>query len=69
MSQQLVDMFKDGTLPITLDWFGGAKARSEANEAPIAYVKPENGTPIVAEGIAIVKGTKLEEKAKAFNLL
>ena len=59
-------MFKDGTLPITLDWFGGAKARSEANEAPIAYVKPENGTPIVAEGIAIVKGTKLEEKAKAF---
>ena len=62
-------MFKDGTLPITLDWFGGAKARSEANEAPIAYVKPENGTPIVAEGIAIVKGTKLEEKAKAFNLL
>lgn len=59
-------LFKDGTLPMTLNWFGGAKNKSAENEAPIEYVTPENGTPVVAEGIGIVAGTDQEELAQQF---
>lgn len=59
-------LFKDGTLPIVLNWFGGAKNKAAAYEAPIAYVTPAEGTPVVAEGIAVVAGTDQEEMAQAF---
>ncbi len=59
-------LFKDGTLPIKLDWFGGAEMNSELNEAPIEYVIPENGTPVVAEAVAVVAGTDQEEQAQQF---
>lgn len=59
-------LFKDGELPLTLNWFGGAKNKAAAYEAPIEYVKPVEGTPVVAEGIAMVAGTDQEEMAKAF---
>lgn len=59
-------LFKDGTLPITLNWFGGAKSKAAAYEAPINYVAPAEGTPVVAEGIAVVAGSKNEEMAQKF---
>lgn len=59
-------LFKEGTLPITLNWFGGAKSKAASYEAPIEYVKPADGTPVVAEGIAIVNGTSHEAMAQAF---
>ena len=59
-------VYADGTVPITLNWFGGAKAKSAAYNAPIAYVKPADGTPVVAEGIAEVAGTDQEAMAQAF---
>lgn len=60
-------LFKDGTAPITLNWFGGAKAKVAEYEVNIEYVTPEEGTPIVAEGIGIVKGTDQLEKAQQFE--
>ncbi len=57
---------KEGTNPLNLSWFGGIKSKTEANEIPVAYVKPVNGTPIVSESIAIIKGTKNLENAKKF---
>lgn len=59
-------LFKEGQLPLTLNWFGGAKSKAAAYEAPIEYVKPDQGTPVVAEGIAVVEGTDQEEMAQAF---
>ena len=60
------ELFKNGTLPINLNWFGGSKSKSAAYEVPIEYVTPAEGTPVVAEGIGIVAGTDQEEMAKAF---
>lgn len=59
-------LYADGTLPITLNWFGGAKSKSAEYEAKIEYVKPEDGTPIVSEGIGIIKGTDQLEMAQQF---
>ncbi len=59
-------LFKDGTLPIKLEWFGGAKMNAELNEVAIEYVTPENGTPVVAEAVAIVAGTDKQEQAQQF---
>lgn len=59
-------MVKEGTTPIMLSWFGGVKSNAAENEIPIGYVSPENGTPVVAEGIGIVKGTEKLETAQEF---
>lgn len=59
-------LYKDGTLPITLNWFGGAKSKAAQYEAKIEYVTPKDGTPVVAEGIAVVAGTDQQDKAEAF---
>ncbi len=59
-------LMKDGTLPLVLSWFGGVKSKCELNEIPVEYVKPEGGTPVVAEAIGMVAGTKREELAKQF---
>lgn len=59
-------LMKSGEMPLQLNWFGGVKAKCELNEIPVGYVTPAEGTPIVAEAIGIVKGTKNEELAKAF---
>lgn len=57
---------KEGTTPLILSWYGGIVSNTEKNEIPTGYVVPENGTPIVAEGIGIVNGTKNMEVAKEF---
>ena len=57
---------KNGTVPIILSWFGGVKSNTAKNEIPVAFISPENGTPIVSEAIGIVSGTKNLENAKKF---
>lgn len=59
-------MVKEGKTPLVLNWFGGVKSNTAKNEIPIDYVVPENGTPIVSEGIGIVKGSDDIEVAKEF---
>lgn len=59
-------LMKDGTLPIALWWFGGAESKAELNEIDIQYVMPTEGTPIVAEAVAVVKGTDDEALAQQF---
>lgn len=58
--------FKDGTLSILPWWYGGVVTNSETNNISVGYVVPEEGTPIVAEGIGLVKGSGKEEDAKKF---
>lgn len=58
--------FKDGEMAIMPNWFGGIVSNTKANDIPVEYVKPADGTPMVAEAIGIVKGTKQEENAKKF---
>lgn len=60
-------LFKDGTVPTYLSWLSGTKAKAAEYEAAIEYVIPEDGTPVVAEGIGIVKGTDQLEKAQQFE--
>lgn len=57
---------KDGTLPILPWWYGGVETNCETNDITAEYVKPEEGTPVVAEGIGLVKGGGNEENAKKF---
>lgn len=57
---------KDGTLPILPWWYGGVVSNAEANDIDVAYVVPEEGTPVVAEGIGLVKGSQKAEDAKKF---
>lgn len=57
---------KDGELPILPNWFGGIAANTKKNNIPVKYVNPQNGTPIVAEAIGLVKGSKKEENAKKY---
>lgn len=59
-------LMKTGEMPIQLNWFGGVKNNAALNEIPVEYVKPEKGTPVVAEAIGIVNGTKNEDLAKKF---
>lgn len=57
---------KKGELPILLWWYGGVVTNAEKNDIPVKYVIPENGTPVVAEAIGIVAGSKKEELAKKY---
>ena len=43
-----------------------ARLYQEQKKFPIAYVIPRSGTPVVTEGIAIVRGAPHEEEARRF---
>lgn len=58
--------FKDGEMPILLWWYGGVVSNCKENNIPVAYVKPENGTPVVAEAIGLVSGAQNKEAAEKF---
>ncbi len=58
--------FKDGEIPILPWWYGGVVSNTEKNNIPVEYVIPENGTPVVAEAIGLVKGTQSKEEAEKF---
>lgn len=59
-------LFEEGAIPIVLNWYGGSEAKAKEYGVDIQYVRPEEGTPIVSEGIGIVKGTDQLEKAQQF---
>ena len=59
-------MVKEGSTPLVLSWYGGIVSNTEKNQIPVGYVVPEEGTPIVSEGIGIVKGTENMELAEEF---
>ncbi|WP_299727098.1 extracellular solute-binding protein [uncultured Tateyamaria sp.] len=55
-----------GEAAIDLNWFGGAFREAGKSGYDPVLVNPENGTPIVAEGIAVMAGTDQADAAKAF---
>ena len=59
-------LMKNGDAPLILSWYGGIKSNCAKNEIPVEFVSPAEGTPVVAEAIGIVKGTKKEDLAKEF---
>jgi len=59
-------MIGDGTTPIVLSWFGDIAGNSEKAGIPITFVNTTGGTPIVAESVALMKGSRNKDAAKAF---
>lgn len=55
-----------GQIVIDLNWFGGAVHYAYQSGYTLKMVDTEGGTPIIAEGIAIMKGTDQREQARAF---
>ena len=58
--------FKSGEATIDLNWFGGAYNFAESVGYNVKLIDTDGGTPFIAEGIAIVKGTDELDDAKAF---
>ena len=58
--------FASGEAEITLNWFGGAFRLADAAGFTVQLVDTEGGTPLIAEGIAILEGTDQREQAQAF---
>ncbi len=58
--------FVSGKYPIALDWYPNPEVMSATYGFEYGIVLPEDGNPMVSEGVAIVKGTDNEELAKKF---
>lgn len=58
--------FVAGKYPIALDWYPNPEVMAETYGFEYEMVIPEDGNPMVSEGVAIVKGTDKEELAKEF---
>lgn len=58
--------FQSGEAVIDLNWFGGAFSFANDLSFHTVLVDTEGGTPFIAEGVAIMKGTDQLEQAKAF---
>ena len=58
--------FASGEAEITLNWFGGAFRLADDAGFTVQLVDTEGGTPVIAEGIAILAGTDQLEQAQAF---
>lgn len=59
-------LMSNGDAPLVLSWYGGIKANTAEYNIPVEYVKPTEGTPVVAEAIGIINGTDKEELAQEF---
>jgi len=59
-------IFASGMAPIGTIISGELTAKSEQYGATPEFIYPEVGTPLVVEGIAVVKGTKKEKLAQEF---
>ncbi|WP_273321983.1 extracellular solute-binding protein [Vallitalea guaymasensis] len=55
-----------GNIPMVLSYYLGVELNSKTNEVNIGYVNSQGGTPIVSEGIALVKGGSNTEVAKEY---
>ena len=58
--------FVNNEAVIDLNWFGGVGRQADNIGYKAVMVDTEGGTPFIAEGIAIVKGTDQLDDAKAF---
>lgn len=58
--------FASGDAAITLNWFGGAFRLADAADFTVQLVDTEGGTPVIAEGVAIMEGTDQLDQARAF---
>ncbi len=61
-----ITLFQAGDAYMDLSWFGGAfREAGKAGYTPV-LVNTEGGTPVVAEGIAVMAATDHADEAKAF---
>ncbi|MDY0209407.1 MAG: extracellular solute-binding protein [Bacilli bacterium] len=58
--------FASGKHPISLDWYPNPVSMAETYGFNYEIVSPKDGSPMVSEGVALVKGTKHEDVAKEF---
>lgn len=58
--------FKSGEAVVDLNWFGGALKQGADLGYAVTLIDTDGGTPFISEGIALVKGTKKADQAKAF---
>ncbi len=64
-----VDAWRDvagGATPVVISWFGGVVNNAAKNNIAMTYVDTDGGTPIVAESVGIMAGTRKIEASKAF---
>lgn len=59
-------VFQSGEAYIDLNWFGGAFRFADEIGYETTLIDTEGGTPVIAEGIAIMDGTDQLEQAQAF---
>ncbi|MDO5648801.1 extracellular solute-binding protein [Paracoccus sp. (in: a-proteobacteria)] len=58
--------FRNEGAVIDLNWMGGAFRHAAAMDYTPVIVDTEGGTPVIAEGIAIMAGSKQQDAAQAF---
>jgi iron(III) transport system substrate-binding protein len=61
-----VEAFKAGTAVIDLNWFGGAFKLATDIGYEATLIDTEGGTPVIAEGVAIMAATDQLDQSKAF---
>ena len=49
-----------------MSWFGGVIKQAKINKLDLGYINPAKGTPMVSEGIGIIKGTDDLKQAQKF---
>lgn len=64
--KELMKGWNDCSVPIMLNWFGGALRFEQKSGMPVKMVDTKGGTPFIAEGIGIIKGSDDIDKAKKF---
>ncbi len=67
--KEFVDIVKgwgDCSIPIMLNWFGGVFRVADSSGMEFKIVNTKGGTPVIAEGIGIIKGTDNLSLAQKF---
>ncbi len=62
----VVKGWSDCSIPIMLNWFGGVFRVANSSGLEFKIVDTEGGTPVIAEGIGIIKGTENLALAQKF---
>ena len=61
-----VKAWGDCTAPIMLNWFGGVLKINKKLNLNFTIIDTDGGTPVIAEGIGIIKGTDKTDLAQRF---
>lgn len=64
--REVVKKWSNCELPVMLNWFGGVFRVADSSGMEFKIVNTEGGTPVIAEGIGIIKGTDKPDLAKKF---